>query len=75
MSTTPMPSREEFKKIYEQGEEAVFAFILPLALRKEALEQGLRMVSDPNRSRPPSSDGSAKPGPKPKNFRKKMGKK
>ena len=74
MSKTPILTREEFHKIYEQGEEATYAFFQSLMLRIEALEQRLGMNST-NSSKPPSSDGYTKPKPKPKSLREKTGKK
>jgi transposase len=65
-------TREEFDKLYDEGREAVYAFILSLSTRIEALEQRLGMNST-NSSKPPSSDGLVKP--KPKNLREKTGKK
>jgi transposase len=67
-------TREEFHKIYEQGEEAVYALFLTLISRIEELERRLGMNST-NSSKPPSSDGLAKPKPKPKSLREKTGKK
>jgi len=72
MTKTPKLTREEFDKLYEEGKEAVYAFILSLLTRIEALEQRLGMNST-NSSKPPSSDGFAKP--KPKSLREKTGKK
>lgn len=74
MSKTLILTREEFHKIYEQGEEATYDFFLSLVRRIEALEQRLGMNST-NSSKPPSSDGYAKPKPKPKSSREKTGKK
>jgi transposase len=72
MTKTPVLTREEFEKLYAEGKEAVYAWILSLFSRIEALEQRLGMNST-NSSKPPSSDGYAKP--KPKSFREKTGKK
>jgi transposase len=74
MSKTPMLTREEFDKLYDEGRDAVYAFILSLLTRMEALEQRLGMNSN-NSSKPPSSDGLNRPKPHPKNFREKSGKK
>jgi transposase len=70
---TAVLTREEFHKIYEQGEEALYDFILSLVRRIEALEQRLGLNST-NSSKPPFSDGLAKPKPKPKSSRKRTDK-
>ena len=72
MAKTPKLTREEFDKLYDEGKEAVYALILSLLTRIEALEQRLGMNST-NSSKPPSSDGLAKP--KPKSLREKTGRK
>jgi transposase len=72
MSRPLVLTREEFHKIYEQGEEAVYALFLTLISRIEELERRLGMNST-NSSKPPSSDGLAKPRPKPKSLREKTG--
>ena len=64
MTKMPKLTREEFEKLYDEGKEATYAFILCLLARIEALEQHLGMNST-NSSKPPSSDGLAKPKPKP----------
>ena len=74
MPKTPKLTREEFDKLYDEGKEAMYAFILSLLARIEALEQRLGMNST-NSSKPPSSDGLAKPKPKPKSLRDKTGRK
>ena len=74
MTKKPMLTREEFEKLYDEGREVLYAFILSLFSRIEALEQRLGMDST-NSSKPPSSDGLAKPKPKPKSLRDKTGKK
>jgi transposase len=73
MPKTVILTREEFHKIYEQGEEAIYAFVLSLMRRIEVLEQRLGLNST-NSSKPPSSDGLAKPKPKPKSSRERTGK-
>ena len=73
MNKTPKLTREEFEKIYEEGKEAIYAFILSLLARIEASEQRLGMNST-NSSKPPSSDGLAKPN-MPKSLREKTGRK
>jgi transposase len=72
MTKTPKFTREEFEKIYDAGKEAIYAFILSLLTRIEALEQRLGMNST-NNSKTPSSDGLSKP--KPKSRREKTGRK
>ncbi|MDR3165995.1 MAG: DUF6444 domain-containing protein [Synergistaceae bacterium] len=67
-------THKEFHKIYDQGEEAVYAFFLTLASRIEELERRLGMNST-NSSKSPSSDGLAKRRPKPKSLREKTGRK
>jgi len=74
MTKTPMLTREEFDKLYDEGKEAIYAFIVSLLARIEALEQRLGMNST-NSSKPPSSDGLAKPKPKPKSLREKTDRK
>jgi transposase len=73
MSKTPILTREEFDKIYDQGREATYALFMSLVRRIETLEQRLGLNST-NSSKPPSSDGLAKPKPKPKSFRERTGK-
>jgi transposase len=73
MSKPPVLTREEFHKIYEQGEEAAYASFMSLVSRIEELERRLGMNSA-NSSKPPSSDGLAKPKPNPKSLREKTGK-
>jgi hypothetical protein len=72
MAKTPKLSREEFERLYDEGKEAIYAFVVSLLTRMEALEQRLGMNST-NSSKPPSSDGFAKP--KPKNLREKTDRK
>jgi transposase len=75
MTKTPMVTREEFEKLYDEGKEAIYAFILSLLARIEVLEQRLGMNST-NSSKPPSSDGLARPNKrKPKSLREKTGRK
>ena len=63
MTKIPMLTREEFEKLYAEGKEAVYAWILSLFSKIETLEQRLGMNST-NSSKPPSSDGYANPKPK-----------
>ena len=72
MTKTPTLTREEFGKLYDNGKEAIYAFILSLLTRIETLEQRLGMNST-NSSVPPSFDGLAKP--KPKSLREKTDRK
>jgi transposase-like protein len=78
MSKPVILTSEEFHRVYEQGEEATYALFLtlisPLISRIEELERRLGLSST-NSSKPPSSDGLAKPAPKPKSLREKTGKK
>ena len=74
MSKMPKLTREEFDKLYDEGKETMYAFVLSLLARIEALEQRLGMNST-NSSKPPSSDGLAKPKPKPKSLREKTDRK
>jgi transposase len=63
MRQTMMPSREEMRVIYAQGEEAVYAFVAEaiqhLEARIQVLEDRLDKDSH-NSSKPPSSDGLKK---------------
>jgi len=68
MSPVQLPSREEMRAIYAQGEEAVLAVydvlvstIRGLEVRIQALEERQDKDSH-NSSKPPSSDGLKKPG-------------
>jgi transposase len=74
MTKTPKLTREEFDKLYDEGRDAVYAFIMSLLNRIEALEQRLGTNST-NSSKPPSSDGLNRPKPKPKSLREETGKK
>lgn len=76
MSQTPLPSREEIHKAYQQGEEAIVALfeetLSKLVDRIQALEDQIAKNSR-NSSKPPSSDGLRKP--RPRSLRKRSGKK
>jgi transposase len=67
MTPTPRPTHEQVRAVYQQGEEAVIALvdqlvqvISRLEARVQALEDQLAKNSG-NSSKPPSSDGWAKP--------------
>jgi transposase len=76
VSQTPLPSREEIHKAYQQGEEAIVALfeetLSKLVDRIQALEDQIAQNSH-NSSKPPSSDGLRKP--RPRSLRKRSGKK
>src|SRR4051812_38355273 len=71
-----MITREEFQVLYDQGPDAVYAFIQSLQATIEALSTRVKQLEDRlgkdshNSSKPPSSDGLAK---KPKSLRSKSG--
>jgi transposase len=75
MEPLRLPSEEEIKAAYDQGQEAVvalfYATFQKLAERIQQLEDQVAKNSN-NSSKPPSSDGLAK---KPKSLRHKSGKK
>ena len=75
MEPLRLPSEEEIKTAYDQGQEAVVALFYvtfqKLAERIQQLEDQVAKNSN-NSSKPPSSDGLAK---KPKSLRHKSGKK
>lgn len=63
MRQTIMPSREEVRDIYAQGEDAVYDYIASIVQKLEARLQALedRLDKDShNSSKPPSSDGLKK---------------
>jgi transposase len=67
MTSTQLPSREEMRVLYQQGEEAVLAVydllvdtIRKLAARIQVLEDQIQKDSH-NSGKPPSSDGMKKP--------------
>lgn len=76
MEPIHLPSDDEIRAAYRQGEEAVIALIHQtvgqLAVRVQALEDRISKNSR-NSGKPPSSDGLAKPAPK--SLRKRHGKK
>jgi transposase len=76
MEPLQLPSDEEISAAYDQGKEAVVALfhrtVGQLAARVQALEDRVSKNSR-NSSKPPSSDGLAKPAPK--SLRKRHGKK
>jgi transposase len=63
MRQTMLPSREEIRDIYAQGEDAVYDFVVSMIQKLEARIQALedRLEKDShNSSKPPSSDGLKK---------------
>jgi transposase len=70
-------TREEFQVIYDQGADAVYALVEGLLLQVNLLAARVQQLENQintnsrNSGKPPSSDGFAKP----KNLRKKSGKK
>jgi transposase len=79
MTPTQLPTREEIRAIYQQGEEATIALIEMLIGTIRALEARIQVLEDQlskdshNSSKPPSSDG-LKRGTK-RSLRKSSGKK
>lgn len=78
MTPTPLPTPEQIRAVYQHGEEAMVALveqlirlITQLESRVQQLEDQLAMNSG-NSSKPPSSDGLAKP--RPRSLRESSGK-
>ena len=78
MNKLDLPTPEQVRAVYQQGEEAVVALvaqlvqmITALAARVQVLEDQLAKNSD-NSSKPPSSDGLSKP--RPRSLRESSGK-
>ena len=69
-------TRDEFHKLYQEGEEATYALFEQILNRLIAVERRLAQNSN-NSSQPPSSDGLCKPTlkPMPQSLRKKTDKK
>jgi transposase len=70
MTPLPLPTDDDVRAVYQQGEDAVVALvgqmvqvITQLEARVQALEDQLAKNSD-NSSKPPSSDGLTKPQPR-----------
>ena len=67
MTSSQLPTPEEIRSLYQQGEEAVVAAFEQLATLVRALEQRVQALEDQlaknshNSSQPPSSDGFKKP--------------
>ena len=76
MEPLRLPSNEEIGAAYDEGKEAVIGLFRnslgQMAIRMQALEDRLAKNSH-NSSKPPSSDGLAKPAPH--SLRKRHGKK
>jgi transposase len=70
MTPSPLPTHEEIRVAYQQGEEAVIALFDGLHTVIRALEARLQALEDQhaknsnNSSQPPSSDGLRKPHPR-----------
>lgn len=86
MSEFQMPTREEIKAIYREGEEAVVLLVEILVTMNQALQERVRVLEDKaqrledqlskdshNSGKPPTSDGLKKPLPH--GLRDKSGKK
>src|SRR3990170_7592280 len=78
MTPLPLPTDDDVRAVYRQGEEAVVAFfgelravIRQLEARVQALEDQLAKNSG-NSGKPPSSDGLSKP--RPRSLRESSGK-
>ena len=76
MSEIQMPTREEIKAIYREGEEAVFILVEKLVKLNLALQERVKVLEDKvqkledqlkkdshNSGKPPTSDGLKKPPP------------
>ena len=78
MPPIPLPTQEQVRAVYQQGEEAVILLVEQLVQRITQLETCLQTYQDRlaknsrNSSQPPSSDGLAKP--RPRSSRKPSGK-
>ena len=63
MTSTPLPTSEEIRVIYRQGEDAVVASFEQMAALVRALEARIQALEDQlaknsgNSSKPPASDG------------------
>src|SRR3989337_2375215 len=75
MTPLPLPTDDDVRAVYRQGEEAVVAFfgelravIRQLEARVQALEDQLAKNSG-NSRKPPSSDGLKKPRPRSRRTR------
>jgi len=70
MAPSPLPTHEEIRAAYQQGEEAVLALFDGLQAVIRALEARLQVLEDQraknsnNSSKPPFSDGLQKPHPR-----------
>ena len=78
MTPLRLPTDDDVRAVYRQGEEAVVALVAELVKMITALEARVQVLEDQqakhsgNSSKPPSSDGLAKP--QPRSLRKSSGK-
>ena len=67
MTPTPLPTSEQIRAIYQQGEEATVNWVAQLVALITQLESRVQQLEDQlgknsrNSSKPPSSEGLAKP--------------
>jgi transposase len=79
MKPAQLPTHEDVRAAYQQGEEAVIALVDGLCGLIRALEERIQAIEDQlakdshNSGKPPSSDGLKKPAPR--SLRKRSGKK
>ncbi len=78
MNKLDLPTPEQVRAVYQQGEDAVVALVNQLVQMIRALEARIQALEDHlarnsgNSSKPPSSDGLSKP--RPRNLRESSGK-
>jgi len=81
MTPIHLPTEDEIRQAYQQGEEAVVALFREVVLNMQILAERVQKLEDrlaknsSNSGKPPSSDGLSKPAPKSlrKRHRKKSG--